>query len=68
LQDKKSIPPIKLPATYLFDEQLAHLPEISPGPDSGYRDIWYQREGQVGYLHFSFYNGAMGTAQCERLQ
>ncbi len=68
LQDKKSIPPIKLPATYLFNEQLAHLPEIFPGPDSGYRDIWYQREGQVGYLHFPFYNGAMGTSQCERLR
>lgn len=68
LRDKHSDPPIKLPATYLLGEQLEHLPEIIASPESGYREIWYEREGSVGYLHFPFYNGAMGTGQCERLR
>ena len=32
-----------------------------PGATSATRS-----EGAVGYLHFPFYNGAMGTAHCER--
>ncbi len=35
---------------------------ISPDPD-----IRYLESGAVGFLHFDFYNGAMGTAACERL-
>ncbi len=68
LRDKQGVPPIKLPAMHLLGRQLEYLPEITPGPDSGYRDIWYERQGRVGYLHFPFYNGAMGTEQCERLR
>jgi putative two-component system hydrogenase maturation factor HypX/HoxX len=34
---------------------------------SGYREIRYEAEDSVGYLHFPFYNGAMSTAQCVRL-
>ena len=30
--------------------------------------IRYEEEGAVGCLHFPFYNGAMGTAQCEALR
>ena len=30
-------------------------------------DIAYEESATVGYLHFDFYNGAMGTAACERL-
>jgi len=30
-------------------------------------DIRYEESAGVGYLHFDFYNGAMGTAACERL-
>jgi len=30
-------------------------------------DIAYEESETVGYLHFDFYNGAMGTAACERL-
>jgi len=30
-------------------------------------DITYEESASVGYLHFDFYNGAMGTAACERL-
>jgi len=32
-----------------------------------WRDIWYEREGEIGYLYFPFYNGAMSTEQCQRL-
>ncbi len=53
---------IKLPATELFAHEAAGLPERS-----GYRDIWYEEDDRVGYLHFPFYNGAMGTAACRRL-
>jgi putative two-component system hydrogenase maturation factor HypX/HoxX len=33
----------------------------------GYRDLRYEEAGGVGFLHFAFHNGAMGTAHCERL-
>jgi putative two-component system hydrogenase maturation factor HypX/HoxX len=35
---------------------------IPPDPD-----IRYEESGAVGYLHFDFYNGAMGTTACEHL-
>jgi putative two-component system hydrogenase maturation factor HypX/HoxX len=31
------------------------------------QEIAYEEEGGTGFLHFSFYNGAMGTSACERL-
>jgi putative two-component system hydrogenase maturation factor HypX/HoxX len=36
--------------------------------DHIYRDISYRESGAVGYLQFEFYNGAMSTDQCRRLQ
>jgi putative two-component system protein, hydrogenase maturation factor HypX/HoxX len=33
-----------------------------------YREIFYEEEHGVGYLHFDFYNGAMSTDQCRRLR
>jgi putative two-component system hydrogenase maturation factor HypX/HoxX len=68
LRDRLSAYPFKLPATRLLADELRGVPEIVPAPYSGYRDIWYEQTGQVGYLHFPFYNGAMGTQQCERLR
>jgi len=68
LRDKHAAHPFKLPATRLLGEHVAALPEIIPDEATGYRDIWYEEEGGVGYLHFPFYNGAMGTVQCERLR
>jgi putative two-component system hydrogenase maturation factor HypX/HoxX len=38
------------------------------GADDTFRDISYQELAGVGYLHFDFYNGAMSTEQCRRLQ
>lgn len=33
-----------------------------------FREIWYEEINGIGYLHFDFYNGAMSTAQCNRLR
>ncbi len=53
---------IKLPATHVLGDQVAGLPEIH-----GFEDIRYEEIGKAGFLHFGFYNGAMGTAACHRL-
>jgi putative two-component system hydrogenase maturation factor HypX/HoxX len=33
-----------------------------------FREIAYEEDAGVGYLHFDFYNGAMSTEQCRRLR
>ena len=53
----------KLPVAVAFAEQHAALPAARDRSD----DIRYEEHGDVGVLHFSFYNGAMGTTQCESL-
>jgi putative two-component system hydrogenase maturation factor HypX/HoxX len=68
LRDRQCTFPFKLPATRLLADEVRGLPEIVLARDSGYPDIWYEEAGDVGYLHFPFYNGAMGTQQCERLR
>ncbi|MDP2005861.1 MAG: hydrogenase maturation protein [Rubrivivax sp.] len=60
----------KLPATLAFPVEAAGLPvwpaSFTAGTDP---DIRYEDAGEgVGALHFAFYNGALGTAQCQRLQ
>ncbi len=60
---KDRVPAIKLPTALAFPE-LAGLPEW-PATDS--EEIRYEESDQVGYLRFDFYNGAMGTAACQRL-
>ncbi|MCB1942711.1 MAG: hydrogenase maturation protein [Candidatus Accumulibacter sp.] len=62
----------KLPAAQVFASSLADVPEA---PLAGFfaphgrtwQDIRYQEAGQVGFLHFDFYNGAMSSRQCRRL-
>jgi putative two-component system hydrogenase maturation factor HypX/HoxX len=64
---------IKLPAALAFENESANL---APAPLSGWwrseiptwQDIAYEEDGQVGWLHFEFYNGAMSSSQCERLR
>lgn len=64
---------IKLPATLAFQDESLTVPEL---PLAGWwraaaptwQDIAYDETGVVGFLHFEFYNGAMSTAQCERLR
>ncbi len=63
----------KLPTAVAFEDQVASLPERSievdaPADPCGWREIRYEAAGGVGYLSFDFYNGAMSTAQCERLK
>ncbi|MEJ2454702.1 MAG: hydrogenase maturation protein [Candidatus Thiodiazotropha sp.] len=59
--------PFKLPATQLLAGEIDHLPEIVPDRHTGYREIGYREYDEVGYLYFDFYNGAMGSEQCEAL-
>lgn len=52
---------------------LNHVPEIAYDPfaplrHATWRDIWFEQKDETGYLYFAFYNGAMDTAQCERLR
>jgi len=63
----------KLPAAMVVQDQLAGIPEITipihaVTATATFRDIWYEERNDVGYLHFRFYNGAMATDQCQRLE
>jgi putative two-component system protein, hydrogenase maturation factor HypX/HoxX len=63
---------IKLPATIAFADESADVPATPlPGwwrePQATWQDIAYEEHGDVGVLHFHFYNGAMATRDCERL-
>ncbi len=63
---------IKLPATLAFAAEAAELAEA---PLDGWwrvagqtwQDIAYEESAGVGFLSFEFYNGAMSSAQCQRL-
>lgn len=68
MRDPRSPHPFKLPATVVLADRMEDLPEIVPTDETGYREIWYREANGVGYLYFSFYNGAMGSLQCERLR
>jgi len=57
---------IKLPTCIAFPE-ASELPELETTSDATSDAIEYREAGAVGYLSFDFYNGAMGTAACERL-
>jgi putative two-component system hydrogenase maturation factor HypX/HoxX len=64
--------PFKLPAATVLGPRLAGVPVVALAPDAPssaatWRDIVYEEHGNVGVLHFAFYNGAMSTAQCQRL-
>ncbi|MBA9026329.1 hydrogenase maturation protein [Peribacillus huizhouensis] len=63
----------KLPATMVLEDTLHRIKEAPLTPFDSYggqtfREIYYEQKGQVGYLHFNFYNGAMSTDQCMRLK
>ncbi len=64
---------IKLPAALAFAAEAAALPQASldgwwRSAAPTWQDIAYEEAGAVGFLHFEFYNGAMSSAQCRRLQ
>ncbi|WP_421869331.1 hydrogenase maturation protein [Motiliproteus sp.] len=61
---------LKLPATRVLDtESLSGLPELSVGlaVAEGYQPIRARIDGKRAYLYFDFYNGAMGTDDCQQL-
>ena len=61
--------PFKLLAAMVLGDRLDGVPEVAASDDQAatWRDIRYEEIGEVGVLHFDFYNGAMSTRQCERL-
>jgi len=67
LRDWNADPSIKLPATMVLGAEADTLPELPDHDGETMREIFYEERGAVGYLHFPFYNGAMGTEQCQRL-
>lgn len=63
----------KLPAAMVLGEAIAGVREIPLAPEvvvdyPTWRPIRYEESDGVGYLHFAFYNGAMGTEQCGALR
>lgn len=68
LRDRHAEHAFKLPAMWLLGDDATALPAVTADAHSGYRDIWYEEADDVGYLHFAFYNGAMGSEQCDRLR
>lgn len=64
----------KLPAAMvLSDAALKDAPEapielLYRGTDKTFKEIWYEENNRVGFLHFDFHNGAMSTEQCRRLR
>jgi len=60
------VPGLKLPATSVLGRLVDDVPEASRG--LGPREIEYHRDGAIGVLTLDFYNGAMSTQQCRRLE
>jgi len=63
---------IKLPATqvlsgYLNDVPECHLDVWSSASLPTFQDIRYWEKGNLGYMAFDFYNGAMSVNACKRL-
>jgi putative two-component system hydrogenase maturation factor HypX/HoxX len=63
----------KRPAILALGTLADALPGFDEDPTeenhlSGDGEIRYEERAAVGYLHFDFYNGALSTAQCQRLR
>ncbi len=62
---------IKLPAQQvlesLYEEQGLSIDDVPEKPDA-YQEISYHIDGDVAYLYFDFYNGAMNGSQGRRLK
>ncbi len=63
--------PFKRPAVEVLGEAARALPERAVGLKEAahrtFQDLAYRERDGVGFLYFAFYNGAMGTPECERL-
>jgi putative two-component system hydrogenase maturation factor HypX/HoxX len=65
--------PFKLPVADLFAQPFAALPDMPAALmrlDDEWGELRYREDGEgaVGWLSFDFYNGAMSSSQCRRLQ
>ena len=62
----------KQAATDALGEAALALPDFTPRSVAEdlacSAELYYERRGPIGYLHFDFYNGALSTAECERLR
>ena len=63
----------KLPTSLAFPDETADLAVVPLAAwwrmdHASWQDIAWEESGQVGFLHFEFYNGAMSTTQCHRLR
>ena len=67
---------LKLPAALVLPQELLSNVPRAPEPSmelpfgttpGTFQEIWTTRQDKVIYVHFNFYNGAMGTDQCRRL-
>jgi putative two-component system hydrogenase maturation factor HypX/HoxX len=63
IRDKNSKTPFKLPAAKVLKDEISHLPLVDNEDE-----IRYEKRGEVGIIHFSFYNGAMSSDKCQKLQ
>lgn len=63
------LPKLKLPSVQVLERLLgvATVASLPNATDDGPPDLWYQERDGVGFLHFPFYNGALGTARGQRL-
>lgn len=64
---------IKLPATMVLKELANTIPILKHNPFENtdtetWQEIRFEQSGEIGYLYFDFYNGAMSTNQCKRLK
>lgn len=69
--DREAPLAFKLPAELLWRRQQAasgHGEKLQEISTEVFREINVTEEPPVAYLEFDFYNGAMNTAQCRRLQ
>lgn len=69
----KEVGSFKLPATYVLKEKIKgiqenRLPLIVDYNSKTYHEISMIEDGEVVYLYFNFYNGAMSSAQAIRLK
>ncbi len=68
LKGKKTL---KLPAVRVLKDIKVKEEPVKPWEKIDfptYREIVYEEENGIAYIHFNFYNGAMSTEQCERLR
>jgi putative two-component system hydrogenase maturation factor HypX/HoxX len=57
-----------LPANVLAGVLESPIPVLFTGNQHTFKEIWYKEQNGVGYLYWEFYNGAMSTEQCRRLE